>query len=663
MLTARGWWFLLSAVVVAGAGAVWLGWYSASVPVLGLTLVVWFAWEWVLFVARYRSCVGRFRVDRELLHGERAVPAAWAGHPVTVRVSVALDGGVRLPFAVLEDRPPADCHPDGVPIHGCELVPGQPVEFEYRVANPKPGVIRFEGVTVRVADLCGFFYRRVFVRAPVEYLVLPPLTDDEGRQRADKRFNTLPPPGVHRMRRPGSGSELLDLRDYRPGDPPKMIAWKASARRDRLITKEFESDVPVRCVLFLDASDGARVGPPGTSAVVRLAGVAAGVAQAAAASRDLVGLTVFDDDRAEATAPARTQAHVIRLMQTIADAAGRLPPGDAGDPIRAAKAAYPVARELYPDLLAADVNSRPLGLFWRPVSDSNWVWAVLGLFALTSVVLSQGAWWKMAFNTAADLRPHTAWWVWKLLVFGLVFVPILFLPSVFAGAIWVVYGVRGLFEPHRTRTSRRKQLGALYAHLDGDGPAMIEKHLHDDRLFTERTARFLRDHRVRMPVDLYDAAGNYRFRSAGKLQVLADTIIRSVGRARDNELYVVLADVAELADAIEPLAAAARVARARHHQMLVLVPWPAGVPAPLEQAGTPRRGKGVEENGRGKETEATGLSRLVQTVLHEKYLRGYAEVRTLLTRAGASVVRVEDADPVQLVLDRLDRLRGARIHR
>ena len=134
-----------------------------------------------------------------------------------------------------------------------------------RCKAPSPGVLRFEGVKVRVADLHGFFYRRVFLRDPVEFLVLPPLTDDEGRQRATKRFNTLPPPGIHRLRRPGSGSELLDLRDYRPGDPPKMIAWKASARRDRLITKEYESDVPVRCVLFLDTSDGVRLGPPGNT--------------------------------------------------------------------------------------------------------------------------------------------------------------------------------------------------------------------------------------------------------------------------------------------------------------------------------------------------------------------------------------------------------------
>src|SRR5207302_354096 len=62
------------------------------------------------------------------------------------------------------------------------------------------------------------------------------------------------PPGMHRLYRPGSGSELLDLRDYQPGDPPRTIAWKVSARRDKLITKELEREVPVRCTLLLDTS-------------------------------------------------------------------------------------------------------------------------------------------------------------------------------------------------------------------------------------------------------------------------------------------------------------------------------------------------------------------------------------------------------------------------
>ena len=37
-----------------------------------------------------------------------------------------------------------------------------------------------------------------------------------------------------------SGDELASLREYRPDDPQRNIAWKASARHDRLMVKEFE---------------------------------------------------------------------------------------------------------------------------------------------------------------------------------------------------------------------------------------------------------------------------------------------------------------------------------------------------------------------------------------------------------------------------------------
>jgi len=38
----------------------------------------------------------------------------------------------------------------------------------------------------------------------------------------------------------GSGDELATLRDYRPTDPLRSIAWKASAHHDTLLVKEFE---------------------------------------------------------------------------------------------------------------------------------------------------------------------------------------------------------------------------------------------------------------------------------------------------------------------------------------------------------------------------------------------------------------------------------------
>lgn len=37
-----------------------------------------------------------------------------------------------------------------------------------------------------------------------------------------------------------SGEDPHHLRSYRPGDPPRTVAWKASARRDELLVREFE---------------------------------------------------------------------------------------------------------------------------------------------------------------------------------------------------------------------------------------------------------------------------------------------------------------------------------------------------------------------------------------------------------------------------------------
>ncbi|HET6586911.1 MAG TPA: DUF58 domain-containing protein [Oleiagrimonas sp.] len=52
-----------------------------------------------------------------------------------------------------------------------------------------------------------------------------------------------PPPGdtagQHRRHRHG-GDDPASLRTYRPGDPIKLIAWKASARHENLLVREFE---------------------------------------------------------------------------------------------------------------------------------------------------------------------------------------------------------------------------------------------------------------------------------------------------------------------------------------------------------------------------------------------------------------------------------------
>jgi uncharacterized protein (DUF58 family) len=685
MLTPRGTWFLVVTGLVLAVGALVVPYYSVAPALVGLTLLLWFAAEWVAFQTRSCAAVSRLAVTRHVLQGGREVPMVWAGLPFEVRVTVRNPSTFDVPFAVVEDRPAVAAEGGrGAARRFVRLPAGGEVEVAYALTAPALGVLRFEGVKVRVADANGFFLRRVFLRAPVEYLVLPPLADDEGRQRATKRFNTLPPPGAHRLRLPGSGSELLDLRDYRPGDPPKTIAWKASARRDRLITKEFENDVPVRTVLFLDTTDGVRLGPPGNTLLTRMAAVAAGVAQAAAANRDLVGLTTFDEHDATGSSPARTKQHMIGVLRRLAEASS-LQPGVAGVPAEVlTRRAYPLAQELYPELMAKRANAMPLSRLWMPLLDRKfgWVAPALILFGLvlfmlglrsiyvgifhpgafadraawdTQVLIGARTWLLRAVNYAASLTP-SGWAFplkigWMLLVFVVTFFP----PAMLALVFWFFHGIRGWFGERKRELTKRKQLAALFALQDGAGPGPVERYVHDDGAYAARASAFLRHHLLRCPVPLYDDRGRYRFRCAGKAAVLAGALVRAVGRARDNELYVVLADLAELGSDLAPVVRACRAARARHHHLLVIVPWPADVPSPDDPEADADGGRPGRREG--------GLARFVRASLTRQYHESFRALRRELGRAGATVMRVNDGDPVRVVLDRLDRVRGLRSRR
>jgi uncharacterized protein (DUF58 family) len=683
MLTFRGWWFLIVVTFLLAIGAFVIPYYTTIPAILAVTLFAWFVYEWLQFNFKSNASVSRLKVRRVVLQSGRSTPMLWAGVPFEVRVRVEHDGLVDIGYAVIDDRLP----PGADILKGdTDLTTGihssEPVDVRYTLRCPAPGVLRFEGVKVRVADLHGFFYRRVFLHDPVEFLVLPPLVNDEGQQRADKRFNTLPPPGIHRLRRPGSGDELLDLRDYRPGDPPKMIAWKPSARKDKLITKEYENDVPVRCVLFLDTSDGVRLGPAGNTLLTRMAGVAAVVAQAAAANRDLIGLTTFDDKSVLALRPARTQTHMITVLQRLAEVSS-LQVTTKGLPIEnLTRRAYPLAHELYPELMSKKVNSMPLGRLWIPMLDRWWGWIVLFLilFPLALAVYkfanmfggpSMGPFQKTYHNWMADTFEfavkHTpaVYWPFRIMLALVIWITTLCWPSIPPALFWVIYGARGWFGINAQELTKRKKLAALFCIQDGTGPDGIERYVHDDEAFAKRVTLFLEHHRLRCAVPLYDDQGRYRFKCARKADVLAYELVRAVSRARDNELYVILADLSELGDELEPLVKACRVARARRHHVMVIVPWPADVPSPDEttEPKDEARKKRRHPDDLDPDLRHKRITKIVQQNLTKQYHESFRKMRKSLSRVGATVMRVNDGDPVRMVLDRLDRLRGMRSRR
>lgn len=656
MLTTRGWWVLFTAIILGLGGLFAFHPYSTTVPILGLSLLAWFLLEWAQFAYKCRGILSRIHVHRQLVQGNRPVTTVWAHVPCQVRLTVdchVSPGGGGL-LGRITDRIPEGYAQ--VPAEQVGVIrPDAPWEVNYELHPKMPGVMQFEGVTLRLTDPCGLFYSRSFLREHVEYLVLPQLVDDQGRQRADKRFNTLPPPGVHRLRRAGSGSELLDLREYRPGDPPKMIAWKASARRDTLITKELESDVPVRCTIFLDTSQSVRSGRSGETVGCRLVEVAAALAQAAMGNRDLIGLKTFDERHSDVLLPARSQSHMIRMLAKLAEAAGLQAVPHVSNAEAARRMAFPVAQELYPDLLDSSVNQRTWGMYWIPLLDARWGWLIFLPLLFSPIMATQARWFNMCVEAVNSLRPRTGVLPMDLLLFFGMLSVILLAPTTLALGFWFIYGIRGFFHPRRAQIQERKLLGALFATLDHDSPAAIERYQKDDQFFVERVQLFLREHRIAgvgPGSSLTPAAG-------GKpLHTLAQAILHTVHAARDNELLVILANLTEYSEGLDELVNAVRLARSRHHHIVVVVPWPEGIPAPAEM----QRGRRATIIATPKRARRR-LPQVIQTWLIRSYQERFLALRGALSRVGATVIRMEREDPTRLILDRLDRVRGVRTRR
>ncbi len=659
MITSRGWWFLIVTVTVLALGV--LGGRFA-LTLVGLALFFWFLAEWFVFAWRAQIVLRDASVTREVWDERGPVDTLWAGRAFQVRAVLRLRGRFRLPYVRYHDRVPFGAEMALGATHGegpLDAATGRPLRYHLRC--PATGRLRFEGMRVELADLQGFFYHAAFVHAPAVYRVLPALAARDRRATTTKRFNLLPAQGMHRFRRPGSGSELLELRDYREGDPPKTIAWKISARRNRLITKEFESEVPVRCTLFVDTSHAVRLGPPGQNALAHLVELAATIAQADAEAHDWTGLCLFDETRVTTyVRPARGTRHLLHLLNILADAAGSAPATGAARLDALLPLAHAFAEEVYPEQLRAEVNHFPGWLPWlspKPAStlrhpglrDRLYGWLPLWLLLLGFGVLALGVAGSWALVTWLAPRLGVSDEVVLLIVLLLW---VLMIPALRAFPLF--------FPQRRKQEAWRKRVAALLAVRYGLGPGGLALLEADDQRFVACAQRFLAEHHVPYPLPLYDHRGGYLFASPGKVEVLAAALLRAVGKGHDNELFVLLVDLLELPDQLEPLLRAVRVALARHHQVMILCPWPPEVELP-EGVGA-REAPPAARDHAPPHRARPGQRKLVETMLRATTARlhqAFFRLRRTFARRGVPVLCARGGDPARLVLDRLNRLRAA----
>ncbi len=184
------------------------------------------------------------------LHIERSMPrVASLGNRHAVDLIVDNRGSSAIRIDLAEDA--ADGLQIEPPVHSLTLLPSKRTTLQHLITPHRRGAFELESVYAHVYSRCGF-WRKQHAFAVRSTLHVYPDIKQIGEYALLARTNRLSQIGVRRTRRPGQDNDFERLRDYQQDDNYKHIDWRASARRQKLTVKQFQTDQSQRVIFLLD---------------------------------------------------------------------------------------------------------------------------------------------------------------------------------------------------------------------------------------------------------------------------------------------------------------------------------------------------------------------------------------------------------------------------
>jgi len=203
-----------------------------------------------------------------------------------------------------------------------DLAPGTRALLEVTVRGRRVGRWGVHGLGLQVCTTPfgaeGLYEVPLLFANPLGIEVLPRALAAFGKSARGGRARLASEP---QRRGRGHSGEVRELRDHAPGDPLKRVAWKASARRGRLLVREMEDDEGDVVWLVVDASIELWAGQPGHAPLDRVMDEVAGVATRLLRRGDRVGLAVT------ASRVHRSALGEADLARLVAEHARPLEPG------------------------------------------------------------------------------------------------------------------------------------------------------------------------------------------------------------------------------------------------------------------------------------------------------------------------------------------------
>ncbi len=170
----------------------------------------------------------------------------------------------------------------------------------------------------------GLGRHRARLPLPWDVVVYPPLVSVRLRASVAEALRRRDV-GSKQIRRLGEGRLFESLREWVPGDDLRHIDWKATAKRGKVITRQYEAERRQQVLLVLDT--GRLMTADVGSGLARLdfaVQAALELAYAAAQHDDNVGIMTFADGVQHFVAPERGRTGVRRVMEVLAEVQPKL---------------------------------------------------------------------------------------------------------------------------------------------------------------------------------------------------------------------------------------------------------------------------------------------------------------------------------------------------
>ena len=302
--------------------------WNEPLALLSLSTLIWIWIEWLLFQRLKVSAKPVIRNCSRTIDGQshRYVTMV-ADRSFSVKVSGVLPKVARGYRIIVNDSvPDTFAVVEGASFRVIDAGGFEEFEFEYKTSTSICGQVSFPGLRIEVSDYWGFFRSEQFIPTAQEPTVLPYLIRPQTTVSVLKHNNLQRHIGHHRHKSAGVSSELLGIRDYRIGDPPRTIAWKPTARLGKLMTREFENEVPIRATLLVDLAIYQFQGRPGASAADRAITSCAAIAKLLLADRDPVAATLMQSDKVQRIEHGSGERQLARLLQYLMAASNPNPP-------------------------------------------------------------------------------------------------------------------------------------------------------------------------------------------------------------------------------------------------------------------------------------------------------------------------------------------------